>query len=166
MNVHKIETPGFPPTFHEILGQFHGLWLMFDVHVDYSIGHFLKIGFDQTHLLVSGTEFGRKLRFLVELLKRSDHPKKGILIESVRKLQSSKRDIITHSYIKSNNTNITFMYRSRGDYQSGELKFHINEFGNHVGEMVLATQRYQNAFGASLDDLTAFAKAVLNMKKS
>ncbi len=126
----------------------------------------MRINADETHLLVSGMEFGRKLRFLVELLKRSDHPKKSMLIESIKTLQSSKRDIITHSYIKSNSTNITFMYRSRGDYKSGELEFHINDFENHVGEMALASQKYQNAFGASFDDLTAFAEAVLNMQKN
>jgi hypothetical protein len=164
MMVHEIEAPEFPPNFHKLLGQFHGLWLMFDPHIDYSIGYFLRTDSDETHLLVSGMQFGQKLRLLFELLKRSGHPQKGILMECVSKLQASKRDSITHSYIKSNSTDITFMYRARGAYKSGELPFHIDEFANHVGEMVLATQKYQNAFGASLEELDAFANAISNMR--
>jgi hypothetical protein len=47
-----IETLGFPPNFHKLLGQFHCMWLMFDVQVDWSIGKFLNLPTEQTHILV------------------------------------------------------------------------------------------------------------------
>lgn len=165
-SVPKIDTPGFPAGFHELLGQFHCIWLMFDVTLDYSIGHFLGIDREETHILVSGLEFGRKLRLLVELLKRSDHPKKDLLVECIGKLQAAKRDYITHSYIASNTTNVSFIYRSRGEFKSGRLEFHIDEFAAHVAGVVLATQLYQRNLGASGEEIDAFAIAVLNMSKS
>jgi hypothetical protein len=159
-----IESPDFPPTFHILLGQFHCIWLMFDVQVDYSIGKFLNISPEQTHILVAGMEFGRKLRLLIELLKRSDHPKKATLIESIRTLQGAKRDIITHSYIASSKTHIRFLYRGRGEYSAGKLTFHIDQFNEHVATMVEAAQKYQRTLNAPDDEQIAFAEACLNIK--
>ncbi len=154
--------PGiFPPGFHELLGKFHAMWLMFDPTLDYSIGHFLRTPTRDTHLIVSGMMFGTKMRLLADLIKRCDHPKKDRLAEAIRTLQASKRDQITHAYIKSNSANITFTYRSKGgSYKSGELAFHINDFIDHVGRMHEATIAYQQSFGASNEDLTAFANAI------
>lgn len=162
--VKKVDTGGsFPPGFLELLGQFHAIWLLFDPQLDHSIGDLLKIGVNETHLLVSGMQFGQKLRFLAELLKRSNHPRKDILIEQIATLQTSKRDMITHAYFKSNRTNFTFMYRARGAYKSGELEFHLNDFANHVGRMVEATRRYHDEYGASISSLMEFAAAIRNM---
>ena len=161
--VKKIEFPEgtFPPGFQRELGKFHALWLMFDPTLDYSIGHFLKTETRDTHMLVSGMMFGTKLRLLADLIKRSNHPKKDILAECAKTLQASKRDQITHSYIKSNASDFTLMYRNKGgSYQSGELAFHIDEFTNHVGKLAEAAQRYFNALGASADEIIAFAKAI------
>lgn len=162
-SVRKITFPDgmFPPGFHELLGQFHSLWLIFDPALDFSIGKFLGTGTRDTHVLVSGMMFGTKLRLLADLIKRCDHPRKDVLAEAVKVLQASKRDQITHAYIKSNAANITFMYRSKGgSYHSGELAFHINEFADHVGKTADAAQRYQKALGASVDDMIAFANAI------
>jgi hypothetical protein len=161
-----IETLVFPPNFHKLLGQFHCMWLMFDVQVDWSIGKFLNLPTEQTHILVAGMEFGKKLRLLVELLKRSDHPKKATLIESIGTLQKAKRDIITHSYIASDETHIRFIYRARGEYSAGKLDFHIDQFNEHVATMIQAAQKYQRALGASGDEQIAFAEACLNIKQS
>jgi hypothetical protein len=166
--VRKVEVTypeAFPPSFHEILGKFHGLWLMFDVHVDYSIGKFLRLTPDETHLLVSGTTFGQKLRLLHELIKRSDHQKKQSLLANIKILQSSNRDNITHAYIKSNRTNVTFMYRARGQYKSGELAFHIDEFSEHVAKMADATIQYQNEFGASEELRHVAVAAIINYSR-
>ena len=114
--IRKIDFPdgSFPRGFHEVLGKFHSLWQMFDPTLDYSIGHFLRIDARSTHMLVSGMMFGTKLRLLADLIKRSNHPRKNTLAQAVKSLQASKRDQITHSYIKSNATNVTFMYRTKG----------------------------------------------------
>jgi hypothetical protein len=161
--VRYVEYPAdiFPPGFHDLLGKFHAMWLMFDPTLDYSIGHFLRTPTRDTHMLVSGMMFGTKLRLLADLIKRCDHPRKDRLAEAIKTLQASKRDQITHAYIKSNSANITFMYRSKGgSYQAGELAFHINDFIDHVGRMVEATIAYQKALGASDEELIAFANAI------
>jgi hypothetical protein len=151
----------FPPGFHEELGKFHGNWLLFDPTLDYSIGHFLKIDARDTHMLVSGMMFGTKLRLAFDLVKRSNHPKKDILTESIKTLQASKRDQITHAYIKSNATNVSFMYRSKGgSYQAGELPFHMDEFTEHVTKICEASQRYFYSLGVPADDVMAFANAI------
>jgi hypothetical protein len=164
--VAQISIGTFPPGFIETLGHFHCIWLMFDVTLDFAIGYFLAIDFEETHILVSGLEFGRKLRLLVELLKRSKHDKKDILIESIKTIQASKRDIITHSYIASNTTNISFVYKSRGEFKSGRLEFHIDDFTNHVAKIIQATQRFQNSLGVSDETIGHFANTVLSMQKS
>jgi hypothetical protein len=151
----------FPPGFHELLGQFHSLWLIFDPALDFSIGHFLGTETRSTHALVSGMMFGTKLALLADLIKRSDHPKKGILSECVSTLRASKRDQITHAYIKSNKTNFTLMYRSKGgNYQSGELAFHIDDFATHVAKMAEAAKRYHEAFGVPIEQFEAFANDI------
>jgi hypothetical protein len=163
----KIEAPGFPPDFHRTLGIFHGMWMMFDVTLDYSIGMFLKCAPIETHILLAGMEFGRKLRLVVELAKRSEHPKKSILVESVRKLQTAKREIITHSYIASNEENITFVNRGRGgEFKTTRTEFTMEQFSDHVRDMVEATQKYQRALGATMGDLLAFAIASFSESQS
>jgi hypothetical protein len=161
-----IEASGFPPGFHTTLGQFHCMWLMFDVTVDYSIGRLLNIGTGETHVLVAGMEFGRKLRLLVELLKRSNWPNRSLLLEAVRKLQGSKREMITHAYVASDDTHITFIYRARGEYFAKKLEYSASEFKDHVASMILASQKYQRALGAPMEDLIAFAEAALSVSKS
>jgi hypothetical protein len=161
--VKRAEFPdgAFPPGFHLELGKFHSLWLMCDPTLDYSIGHLLKTETPDTHLLVSGMMFGTKLRLLADLIKRSNHPKKNVLAQAIQTLQASKRDQITHAYIKSNSTNVTFMYRSKGgSYKAGELQFHMDEFTEHVANMADAVKRYFDALGASADAIMAFAAAI------
>jgi hypothetical protein len=142
------------------------MWLMFDVIADFSVKQFLNITTDQAHILAAGMEFGRKLRFLFELIKRSTHPKRDILMESVRKLQTAKRDIITHSYIAANLNSVTFIYRARGEYAAGKLEFSITEFETHVSTMIEAAKKYQDALNEPEDNLVVFANAALSLKKS
>ncbi|RXH19511.1 hypothetical protein EAS54_08180 [Bradyrhizobium guangzhouense] len=134
---------------------------MFDPTLDYSIGYFLGSDTRSTHMLVSGMMFGTKLRLLADLIKRSKHPKKDTLAEKIKLLQASKRDQITHAYVKSNKAHVTFMYRSKGgSYKSGELAFHIDGFIDHVGKMAEAAMEYQEALGAPVQELLGFAKAI------
>lgn len=160
----EIEIEDFPKDFHEMLGKFHCAWLMFDPLLDYSIGKFLNISFEQTHILVAGMEFGKKLRLLIELLKRSNFEKKSVMIESLRTLQGSKRDVITHSYIASDEKNLSFIFKARGGYGASVLNFKIDEFSEHVLKMIVATQKFQDALSADVDELRYFGLVSLNIK--
>lgn len=157
---HRIEAPGFPPDFHRTLGIFHCMFLMFDAMLDFSIGEFLKTEPIETHIMMSGMEFGKKLRLLIDLAKRSKHPKKELLVQHLRTLQSAKREIITHSYVASDETSVIFYSKSRGgDFKVTKTEFTMDEFADHVTRIVQAAQAYQNAFGSKMGDLLAFAIA-------
>jgi hypothetical protein len=163
----EIEAPSYPPNFHKWLGQFHGIWLTLDPVLDYSIGYFLSIPPDDTHIIVAGMEFGRKLRILIDLIRRYPHPQKAELIKQLKILQGSKRDQITHAYIASDREQVIFILRSRGgEYSATELRFAIKEFGEHVVKILHAAQAYDRAFGAKADDVLAFANAALRTKNS
>jgi len=163
----KIETPNYPPDFHKLLGQFHGMWLQLDPLLDYSIGYFLSIPAEDTHILTAGMEFGKKLRILIDLIQRYPDPKKAELIKQLRILQGSKREFITHAYIESDKTNVNFISRSRGgDYKATKLEFTIDEFRAHVIKIVLAAQAYENAMDVRLSDFVEFANAALRETKS
>ena len=93
-----IDASGFPRDFHRLLGLFHSIWLSVDPLIDFQIGKLLNSNYIDTHILTAGMEFGRKLRILIDLLKRSDLKNKDVLIESLRMLQQSRRENITHAY--------------------------------------------------------------------
>jgi hypothetical protein len=155
-----IEAPGFPRDFHRLLGLFHSIWLSVDPMIDFMIGRLLGADHIDTHVLTAGLEFGRKLRILIDLLKRSDILNKDILVESLRTLQQSRRDNITHAYIATSPTTLVFNYRSRGgDFTANRLSFSIRGFEDHVERMIKAAQAFQNATGFSEAEFDAFIAA-------
>jgi hypothetical protein len=163
----EIETPNYPPEFHKLLGQFHGMWLQLDPVLDYSIGYFLSIPPEDTHIITAGMEFGKKLRILIDLIQRYPDPKKAELIKHLRILKGSKREFITHAYVASNKTHVRFISRSRGgEYKATELTFSIQEFRDHVIKIVRAAIAYENAFTARPEDVIEFANAALRETKS
>ncbi len=163
----EIEAPNYPQEFHKLLGQFHGMWLQLDPLLDYSIGYFLSVPPEDTHIITAGLEFGRKLRILIDLINRYPDPKKTELIKQLKILQGAKRDQITHSYVASDREHVVFISRSRGgDYSATELRFSIQEFREHVVKVVRAAQAYENALNARPDDVLAFANAALRSRKT
>ncbi|MCW0236663.1 MAG: hypothetical protein OJJ21_23905 [Ferrovibrio sp.] len=162
-----IEAPGHPDNFHHYLGIFHGLWLATDIIIDYAIGRFLKSPHEDTHILTAGLEFGRKIRILIDLAKRSTDPKKEILVEALRTMQGSKREIITHSYLKSDKDKIIFLNRSRGGpYKATETKFSREEFIDHVKTLVLAAQKFETHLDLNEDDFQKFAASALSLNQN
>src|SRR5262245_60973915 len=98
--------------FARLLGLFFITWSQVDELVDYAIGDFLAISSVQTHLLTSGTVFGRKVRLLEGLIARSKHPKKDVLRRNLNFFRdTAKRDLLSHSYIASTSTTVTFIHR-------------------------------------------------------
>jgi hypothetical protein len=160
IDLETIEATGFPPDFHRTLGHFHSMWMMFDVTLDFSLKQMLEISNQQTHIMCAGMEFGRKLRLLIELLKRSNHPKRDDLVAAIKVLQGSKREILTHGYIGSNTTHVTFIYRNRGDYGVTRQEYSIEEFKTHVTAMVKATIKFQEALEVSDEDFLEFANSI------
>jgi hypothetical protein len=157
--VQETEPGAFPPNFHNVLGQFHCMWMMFDVTLDFAIKKLLGISDRQAHIMCTGMEFGKKLRLVSELLKNGDVTNGRELLSAVKILQSSKRDALTHGYIASNSSRVTFVYRNRGSYTVEKLEFAIEEFEEHVANMVKATIQFQKALAAGEGELTEFANS-------
>lgn len=59
------------PEFLTQVGRFYGLWAAIELAIDYSIGQFLKLPAEETHLLTAGNEFNRKSRVLMALLSET-----------------------------------------------------------------------------------------------
>jgi hypothetical protein len=157
--IEEAEPGAFPPNFHHVLGQFHCMWMMFDVTLDFAIKKLLGISDRQAHIMCTGMEFGKKLRLLSELLKNGDADSGRELLSAGKILQSSKRDALTHGYIASNSTHVTFVYRNRGSFTVDKYEFTIEEFQEHVAKMVKATIQFQKTLAASEDELTKFANS-------
>jgi len=155
--VEETEAGAFPPNFHHVLGQFHSMWMMFDVTLDFAIKKLLGINNQQAHILCTGMEFGKKLRLVSELLKRGDVANGQELASAVKILQSARRDALTHGYIASNSTHVTFIYRNRGTYSVDKVEFSIDEFEEHVAKMVKATIQFQKAIAPDVNQLGEFA---------
>jgi hypothetical protein len=98
------------PDFLLALGGFHGAWSSLEVLVSYSIGHALKIPFNETHMLTSGMEFGRKATLLRNLVHRSDRKNKAQIIGLIGRLQNeSLRNVFAHGMITSSRDTVTFI---------------------------------------------------------
>jgi hypothetical protein len=155
-----IKAPNFPRDFHRLLGLFHSIFASVDPMIDFMIGKLLNADDIDAHIITAGMEFGRKLRILIDLSKRSDLPKKGIIIESLRTLQESRRDAITHGYIATNPTTVVFNHRSRGgEFTAKRLSFSIRAFQDPVERMIKAAQSFQAATEIPESEFDAFIAA-------
>jgi hypothetical protein len=106
---------GLTDEFNLWLGRFHGAWLSADLTVDYMIGRLLNLRHEQAHRLLAGMESGRKMRILDTLLRESELKKKALALKYLRKLQNeSKRNILAHSFLWSDEHYVTFLNRTRG----------------------------------------------------
>jgi hypothetical protein len=155
----------FSRDFIHELGFFFGAWSAFDMITDFSIGKFLGLSHDATHLLTAGTVWGKKCRLLVELIKRSDHPKKQELLASLKIIQGqAKRDLFAHSYARSSDKTVTFLNRQEGGgYHAEEFTFTLETFREHVHKFVKAASAFQNAIDVPQSDCAAFWEAALSL---
>jgi hypothetical protein len=155
---------GLSPEFHRSLGLFHAAWAAMELTLDYMIGQFLKIPYEETHRLVAGIEMGRKIRILESLLQRNDHKNKSALIGALRRIQNeSKRNVLVHSLIWSDHEMIVFINRSFGQqYEAKKHTFTLPEFEKHVEQFILDATKFYEA--ACLEDaaLQAFGEAAIS----
>lgn len=164
------ETPGIPiweKEYHAALGTFHGMWSTIDVTTDFAIGRFLRVTYEQAHLITSGMMFGTKARLLMDLIHRSDHPKRKELLDSFGSIRgNSKRDIVVHGYQMSSNKRIAFLERSRGgNYTGTQHVFTRDEFFAHLDRLIEDGHKFYAALGASDDEMEAFVEAAISPPK-
>lgn len=156
------EPTNCPEDFHRLLGIFHATWCSLDSVLDFLVGNLLGTKPEDAHLTLSGMMFGTKLRLARNLVYRSSHRNKAALMASLNQLQASKRDVLTHSYIASDNENVMFIERTRGgDYQTKEHHFTADQFREHVAALIRAAQAFQAATDASDFEILEFARAAL-----
>jgi hypothetical protein len=146
------------------LGAFHGAWLSVETLLSYSIGHALKIPFEETHILTSGMEFGRKAALLRNLIYRSDRKNKAQIIGLIGKLQNeSLRNVFAHAMITSSRDTVTFIDRARyGDYRATKHVFTLRQFSDHAIEVTKTAKDLQTALGATADEIHQFVMAAFN----
>jgi hypothetical protein len=146
------------------LGAYHGAWLSIDTLLSYSIGRALNIPFEETHILTSGMEFGRKAALLRNLIYRSDKKNKAQIIGLIGKLQNeSLRNVFAHSMVTSSKDAVTFIDRARyGDYRATKHIFTLKEFSDHAIEVTETAKDLQTALGAEDGDIHQFVVAALS----
>jgi hypothetical protein len=105
-----------------LMGLFQGAWASVELTTDYAIWKFLKVTPEQAHLITSGMMFGRKARLLADLVGRSDHPAKAVILGAFNDLRGmSKRDVFAHSYVWLDRKVIKFIDRQTGgEYRAKE----------------------------------------------
>jgi hypothetical protein len=152
--------------FNSTLGIFHQNWAAIDLYTDFAIYKFLKITPQQAHLIVSGLMFGRKARLLTDLVYHSDATNKQSILTPFNVLRAAKREVITHSYFKSDALTLTFMERSvSGDFKATEHTYTFEEFRLHVDKTAVAIGEFAEAIEATQDEINAFVAAALSLNR-
>jgi hypothetical protein len=161
----------FPPIalantaqYLQMLGVFHSNWSAIDLYTDFAIFQFLNVTPEQAHLITSGMMFGRKARLLYDLLRHSNDQRKPKLLEAFNKIQAAKREIISHSYVKSDALSVTFLEKNiSGSFKTKTHTYSANEFYDHVKTAADAATAFFAALGCNQDDINAFAEAAINL---
>jgi hypothetical protein len=150
------------PRFHIALGLFHAAWSSIDLTLDCSIARFLGISPEQTLLLTAGMELGRKIRLVIGLANRSDHPQKAAMVGALNKLQNeSKRTVFAHSYIYSDGDKVVFLERKANETRVFKHTFTLVEFATHVNDFTTAGRALWSSSGVTDADMQTFIKAAL-----
>ena len=81
--------------FYECFGGFYATWQSVEITMDWTIGQFLGVSYEDTHLITTGMQFGRKAMLLRALVNRSDRKNKGGIIECLSFfVEQSKRNVL------------------------------------------------------------------------
>jgi hypothetical protein len=147
------------------VGRFYGIWSLAEITIDYAIGKYLKLPHEETHLLTAGTEFNRKARLLMALLKRSSEPKKADALAALKIIQNeSLRNTFAHSFLAGTGNEVSFIERSRhGNYAPVEHKFSLSTFEDHVEKLYMAGMKFSEAIGATPEEMEKFSQAAFNI---
>jgi hypothetical protein len=151
----------FHRDFVWFLGAFNATWASLELISSYGIYKFLKITAEETHILTSGMEFGRKLTLLRNLVYRSNDHKKKDIIRLVSKIQNeSKRNVFAHSFIISGPDTVTFVERSRGgDYAVTRHTYSLKSWADHCCAVARYASQLEQSLGVDKSELHSFAQA-------
>jgi hypothetical protein len=109
--------------------------------------------------------FGRKIRLLVDLVKHSDDKRKARLLAVLGRVTRANREVITHSYVRSDPDSVTFMERKlSGPFTAKEHTYSIAEFQTYMGEVLKAELEFDKVLSASREELDEFAQIALRPK--
>jgi hypothetical protein len=156
------------PRFYAHFGWFYATWTAVDLDVDLAICKCLKITPEQTHALVAGLEFGRKVALLRSLLPASNYKNveqiKGYL---TRISKESLRNVFTHSFIVSDHESVHFIHRSsQGQYSATGYKFTPDNFCKHIKDFVQLGESFEKALALSPKEIGDFAAAAVKKKSA
>ena len=119
----------FDPDFVWSLGAFFAQWATLELVTSYGICKFLKISFEDAHILTSGMEFGRKSMLLRNLAYRSDAPRKGpdysLTCQDSKRKQAQRFCALLH-YVRPANRHV---HRSKPRWRLCGYKAHIHRAG-------------------------------------
>lgn len=151
--------------FKADLGFFYRLWTVSDALMDFSLGQFLRLTDDETHIVTSGMPFGRKTALLRSLVARSKHKDKGKIKKLINSIQNeSLRNVFAHSYIASDDKVISFVERSHSsDYWAKEHRFTMHEFNEHVTQFAYNLKELGDALEIDEDRFRMFQAAAFNV---
>jgi hypothetical protein len=151
--------------FNMHLGFFHGAWAVTEASIDYAIGKFLRLTYEEAHLLTAGMEYGRKAQLLRNIIYRGKHPKRTVLLQHLNTIQNeSMRNVFAHSYLASDETSVAFILRSRGgSYSATEYEFTEKEFINHVSKFLEASSAFHTALEVEDIEFFKFQHAALSV---
>lgn len=152
--------------YSKLLGIFHYNWSAIDIHVDFAIYKFLNVTPLQAHLITSGMMFGRKARLLVDLIKHGDHPKRTELLSAFGNITKANRDMIAHSWTRSDSRTVTFLERRlSGPFDAVEHEFSLKEFETLVWDVQAAGKQFRELLGANSAEMDEFAQAALRASR-
>jgi hypothetical protein len=151
--------------FRKNFGIFYSLWLILEATIECAIGRFLDLPHRKTHILMAGMEFGRKASLLRILLDDSDHPDREKIRNLLVKIQNeAKRNIFTHSLLKSEVDNVTFVHRKvqNGKFTVTSTKFSPDEFNKHVVDIIAVSNEFGLLLGINQEEFEAYCQAAIN----
>ncbi len=158
----------FRPEFLERLGTFYGTFSSVEMTIDWAIGKFLKTSPEDTHLITSSMEFGRKAALLGRLVARSDHKNKDIILRSLKSIQNeSKRNTFAHSYLQTTTDTVSFLERTpAGSFNPTLHTFTLPRFQDHLFRFTEGGKDLSEGLEVTQSDLDAFCLAAMKMSKS
>jgi hypothetical protein len=155
--------------FYAHLGWFYATFTAVDLAVDFIIYKCLGLTAEQTHRLVAGMEFGKKVALARSLLPDSEFKNvpqiKGYLTKITKE---SLRNVFTHSFIASDHQHVAFIHRTahQGEYTCTGYKFEPDGFVQHTKEFVQLAEDFEKSLGFPHKEIADFSAAAIKEDKS
>jgi hypothetical protein len=152
--------------FYKALGAFHMMCSALDLTVDFAIAKFLNVPAADAHLITSGMMFGKKGRLLADLIGRSNNTNKAKFLGALNAVRATRRDVLTHSYIWSDQKDVKFIERSiGGEFKAFEHAYTLDQLKSYVSDFAIKAADFHEALGVTREELRAFANAALSLSQ-